>query len=155
VAKPVTTYPILNVISPTTACLHVSNERPHFFPSPSNSPFDPDLRMLTFSMPPPSHKTHTPFSSISSMSSLTNNTTSSSIGRHTYYSPMLSSLQAFHCLPISANVDQRRVMRITSSGRKMPSSLFRANAARIVTWRRATAMGPLHRRSNARLIYQK
>ena len=62
--------------------------------------------------------------------------------------------------PISTNVDQRRVTRITSSGRKTPSSSSAANAVRIVIWRRAletqaTAMGLPQRRSNARLIYRK
>ena len=79
VAEPVTSYPLLNVISPTPrAFTFPMNVHDTPSPSPSNSPFDPDLRTLTFSTPPPPHKTHTPSSSISSMSSLslTSNTTS-------------------------------------------------------------------------------
>ncbi|KAI0287359.1 hypothetical protein BC826DRAFT_1044803 [Russula brevipes] len=38
------------------------------------APFEPDLGPLTFSTPPPTHKTHTPSSSISSISSLSLNT---------------------------------------------------------------------------------
>jgi hypothetical protein len=60
------------------------------------------------------------------------------------------------------NVDQRRVTRITPSGWRTPSSPSAANAARIVTWRRApetqamaTAMSLLQPRSNARPIYRK
>lgn len=78
VAEPVTTYPILNVISPTPRAFTFPNVHTPS-PSPSNSPFDPDLRTLSFTTPPPPHKTHTPSSSISSISSLslTTNTTSS------------------------------------------------------------------------------
>jgi len=78
VAEPVTTYPILNVISPTPRAFTFPMDVHTPSPSPSNSPFDPDLRTLTFSTPPP-HKTHTPSSSITSISSLslTSNTTSS------------------------------------------------------------------------------
>ena len=47
--------------------------------SPSNSPFEPDLRSLTFSTPPPSRRTHTPSSSISSIASLSLNTDTTSI----------------------------------------------------------------------------
>ena len=76
-AEPVSTYPILNVISPTPRAFTFPMNVHSPSPSPSNSPFDPDLRTLTFSTPPPPHKTHTPSSSISSMSSLTNTTSSS------------------------------------------------------------------------------
>ncbi len=76
VAAPETTNPILNLISPTPRAFTFPINVYTPSPSPSNSPFEPDLRTLTFSTPPPPHKTHTPSSSISSISSL-NNTTSS------------------------------------------------------------------------------
>ena len=79
VAEPVTTTPMLNVISPTPRAFTFPMNVRSPSPSPSNSPFEPDLRTLTFSTPPPTRKTHTPSSSISSLSSLslTTNTTSS------------------------------------------------------------------------------
>ncbi|KAI9438834.1 hypothetical protein H4582DRAFT_204313 [Lactarius indigo] len=61
---------MLNVISPTPRAFTFPMNVHTPSPSPSNSPFEPDLRPLTFSTPPPSNKTHTPSSSISSMSSL-------------------------------------------------------------------------------------
>ena len=59
--------------------------------------------------------------------------------------------------PISVSVDERRVMRTTSSDRKTHPSSSAAHAVRIVTWRRApemqaTAMGLLRFRGNARLM---
>ena len=64
------TTPSLNVISPTPRAFTFPLNVHSPSPSPSNSPFEPDLRPLTFSTPPPSNKTHTPSSSISSISSL-------------------------------------------------------------------------------------
>ena len=70
VAGPVTTNPILNVISPTPRAFTFPINAYTPSPSPSNSPFEPDLGRLSFTTPPPPHKTHTPSSSISSISSL-------------------------------------------------------------------------------------
>ena len=75
VAEPESTNaPMLNVISPTPRAFTFPMNVHSPSPSPSNSPFEPDLRLLTFSTPPPlSNKTHTPSSSISSNASLTTN----------------------------------------------------------------------------------
>lgn len=70
------TTPMLNVISPTPRAFTFPMNVHTPSPSPSNSPFEPDLRPLTFSTPPPSNKTHTPSSSISSISSLSLSPTS-------------------------------------------------------------------------------
>ncbi|KAI0261889.1 hypothetical protein BC834DRAFT_845377 [Gloeopeniophorella convolvens] len=69
VAEPDTT-PVLNIISPTPRAFTFPMNTHTPSPSPSNSPFEPDLGPLTFSTPPPYRKTHTPSSSISSNSSL-------------------------------------------------------------------------------------
>jgi len=74
VAAPDTNHPILNVISPTPRAFTFPMNVHTPSPSPSNSPFEPDLGPLTFSTPPPFNKTHTPSSSISSISSLSLNT---------------------------------------------------------------------------------
>ena len=55
VAGPVT----INVISPTPRAFTFPMNVHTPSRSPSNSPFDPGMRMLTFSTPPPLHKTQT------------------------------------------------------------------------------------------------
>jgi hypothetical protein len=72
VAEPEPNTPMLNIISPTPRAFTFPMNVHSPSPSPSNSPFEPDLGPLTFSTPPPpSRKTHTPSSSISSNASLT------------------------------------------------------------------------------------
>ena len=71
VAEPPSNAPMLNVISPTPRAFTFPMNVHSPSSSPSNSPFEPDLRQLTFSTPPPpSRKSHTPSSSISSNASL-------------------------------------------------------------------------------------
>lgn len=97
----------------------------HFFPSPSNSPLDPDLRTLTFSRPPPPHphRTHAPSSSPLCIPSPT---TRWVVYRQTFLPHTIALLVAdVPQSPISANVDQRRTTRITSSGRENASILSR------------------------------
>ena len=83
------------------------------------------------------------------------------VSRRTYLQPPLALIVAGVPLsPISANVDQRRVTRTTSSGRKTLSFFSAANVVRIVIWRRApetqaTLTGLLQPRSNVRPIYRK
>jgi hypothetical protein len=82
VAEPVTTTPILNVISPTPRAFTFPMNVHTPSPSPSNSPFEPDLGPLTFSTPPPTRKSHTPSSSISSLSSLSADVSATPNGSH-------------------------------------------------------------------------
>ena len=71
VAGPDTTIsPTFNVISPTPRAFTFPMNVHAPSRTPSISPFEPDLRQLSFTTPPPSNKTHTPSSSISSLASL-------------------------------------------------------------------------------------
>jgi hypothetical protein len=91
-------------------------------PSPSNSPFEPDLRSLTFSTPPPSRRTHTPSSSISSIASLSLNTnTTSTLSADTPTTPSSSHRRRRSTV---SDISERRPKKGDEDYIKRPENAF-------------------------------